>query len=403
MLSYADPDGTLIFEDTDLSRLKTSYVYSEGGSKASMIDMELLNYISSLDEAAKAAFINTYLFNKSANIANLYIPIKRLRPQTEYTNFINAGIIGYPNGMSNESLSWSFKTMAVPTVTGISIGSVGEDYDIDKAIIIYGDYFYTNGMVKVWFNDTAAREVRVINENGKSHLKVYLPSGRDRLKPGMYNVTVKNSENHQQTLIGRFSVVKASDLPAPADGLRIKKQEVEGDVVETIGISEDTLRLSSRYANSSFIELHLDELMGEHVVSRKIKWEAFHGEKIKELYLNSRWADAVLYGVILKSHYSKDEIEIRTGRIPASLVQSLRLTLFNRTIKSNLIEVDGENFYVERLDLRIPYQQSSGDNLKVLRYDRSLRTWYEVPFVVNQIDQRVIVRNVQTGIFVVVE
>ena len=51
----------------------------------------------------------------------------------------------------------------------------------------------------------------------------------------------------------------------------------------------------------------------------------------------------------------------------------------------------------------MPFKESDGHNLKVLRFDPDTRQFYEQDFSVDQIEKTVTVRSYNPGIFVVVE
>ncbi|QGU00689.1 hypothetical protein SYNTR_2095 [Candidatus Syntrophocurvum alkaliphilum] len=400
-LTFDDPDEQLQLNNNFINRIGTSTVYSEGGSQANMIDADIINHMRILqneDEEELDEFVENYIFNREDDKTYLFIPVRPLRPQTTYEATIRSNIVEYADSKGNEETRWPFTMMAVPMVTGVSVGSVGEDYSSDFYIEIRGDYFYED-TVQVYFGDTRADKVRVKDD----FLKVYLPTGRDRLEPGTYDILVTNHDDYEQTLYGQFSVVKSSELPPPRDGERVKYSDRNMEVIETVKRSEDTIELSSRYSNRNYIELDLDDLMGPNVRSRKITYEGYRGDRTRELETLSQWADVTLHGVTLSTTERRDDIEIRLGRAPASVTQNLRSHLRNQDLKSDFIEVGGENFRTDRIDLRIPYQNSDGEKIKVLRYDEMLRSWYEVPFTINRLDQNVTIQNTKPGIFVVVE
>lgn len=404
-LTFENIGGGLSLTDDALNALRRSTVSSQGGSQQSMMDLDFLQYIEGLDEDARKAFINTYLFKKDGGNACLFIPINPLRPQTTYDVYISSGIVKYPKGRSNDPVQWSFSTTAYPQVSGISLGSVGEDYDADDPILVTGDHFYTGGSIQVLFNDTPARRVEVVNEKGKCYLKVYLPSGSNRLKAGVYNVTVinKGEGKYKETLYGQFSVIAAAKGTVPEDGKHIKDRPREGDVIASVNSSEDTLELNSHYTNRSYLELDLDELMGETSWQRKIVYDAYRGDRIGELKLISNCATVSLFGLGPNTSYRNDKIEIRTGRAAPIQAKSLITKLGRMQTCSDVIELTGKNFGVERVAVAIPYRNAGDKPLKVMRYDEYGRCWHEVAAGIDRVNQIAIAANTRPGYFVVVE
>ncbi|HZK44346.1 MAG TPA: hypothetical protein VFC73_08725, partial [Syntrophomonadaceae bacterium] len=368
-------DGDLRLTGNAFNSLRSSAVHSAGGSLANIIDIDFLNKAEKID-----SYMSKYVFVKDGNEAHLFIPIKPLRPQTNYQVKINDNIVHYFGGSSNKAENWSFTTMAVPTITGLSLGSVNEDYDVSKPIIIAGDYF-DSASITVKFNDIYAYRVKVQNNGDNPHLQVYLPRGRDRLKPGIYNVTVmkNNNDNYSQTLYSSFSVVGTSSLPIPQDGVRVKKDSRFGDVIESVKTSSNTLLLKPNY-NWNYIDLNLDELMGENVLARKIKFTG-NWQNNTWLYTTSKWANIAVYKLRPSTYsYNIEDIELRLGRVEPTLIPTLKRNMINTPIKSEFIEVGGENIDFERIDVEIPYFNSDGQRIRVLRYDETYRQWFEQPF-----------------------
>ncbi|NLB87954.1 MAG: hypothetical protein GX790_01815 [Syntrophomonadaceae bacterium] len=397
-------DGDLRLTDNAFNLLRSSTVYSSGGSIANLIDTDFLSKAEETD-----GYVSKYIFVKEGDVAHLYIPVKPLRPQTNYQVRINPNIIYYFggnnfDGSGNKAESWSFGTMAVPTVTGLSIGSVGEDYDVSEPIIITGDYFDSDN-ITVRFNDTYAYRVNVHNSDTGSYLEVYLPRGRDRLEPGVYDVTIlkNNHENYSQTLYSSFSVVKASSLPVPQDGIRVKTDSRLGDVVQSVKTSSDTLLLKSSSSRQGYLYLDLDKLMGENVLVRKIEFPN-NWRNITSLSTTSKWVNATLYNLRLDSSlYGTDDYELRLGRVDPNLIPTLKRGMINTAVKSEFIEIGAEGLTFDKIEVEIPYVNSDGQRIRVLRYDETFRQWYEQPFTKDLLNSRVHFSATQGGIFVVVE
>ena len=138
--------------------------------------------------------------------------------------------------------------MAVPSISerSVVVQSVVEDYNVTEPIIIYGKYF--DSYVDVFFNDVRAYRTRVYEDEQKKYstkerdniyyveededsedddsndvdqyLEVYLPRGRNKLKPGLYNITIENSRDHSVELYGVLSVVPRSRSRVPTENNR---------------------------------------------------------------------------------------------------------------------------------------------------------------------------------------
>ncbi|MBS3969920.1 MAG: hypothetical protein KGZ94_07380 [Clostridia bacterium] len=291
-------------------------------------------------------------------------------------------------------------TMAMPHVTSISPGSVTRNYDSEMPIIISGDFF-NHETVNVYFGSTRAHSVYVA-DNG-SYLEVYLPSGSRRLEPGLYDVSVINTANHETIARGAFSVIdEGSHLPN--DQYRVKQEIRQGDVISSLKTSEDTLIISSRYRDARILDFNLDELMGEEVLIRKIEFEGSSGDRIGELAARSKGADITIFGLSASGTARGDKAVISLGRVEPFLAQSIQGRLWDKSIRSDLIQLTGENFRFDRARITIPYRNTSGYNLKVLRYNELTRRWYNVDnYTVSFIDRRVVLQTFNPGIFVVVE
>lgn len=221
-VSFDNKDNNLSFDYlTGITKLKDfTTVYSDS-SNVSMVDIEFLNDIDSMDSEKKKLFVERYIFRKdTANKKSyLYIPIKPLMSHMTYSVTLGQGIVYTDKGQGNDSLTWNFNTMAIPSVAekDVEVQSVIEDYDVNEPIIITGKFFY-GPAVEVYFNDVRAHRVRVIEDDeGEEYLEVYLPRGRNKLDPGLYDITVENSYNHSKWLYGTLSVVSEAEGRMPVE------------------------------------------------------------------------------------------------------------------------------------------------------------------------------------------
>lgn len=406
-VTFEDEFGKLEFNpQLGLSLMRNSRVFPKGSSHANLIDFQFLNIIQALDPAQRDEYINNYLFKKEPlnKKAHLYIPVKLLNPQTVYDVIINSHIVvlGGDNlfPVGNELLAWSFATMGIPHITSISPGSVNRYYDSSIPIVITGNFFNYE-TVHVFFGNTRARSVYVSQDG--TYLEAYLPIGSRRLEPGLYDVYVINTVNHETIAHGALSVVEEG-THVPNDQYRVKQEIRQGDVLSSLKTSEDTLVLAANYRNARTLEFDLDELMGEEVLIRKIEFEGRSGDRIGELAAKSKWADITVFGLAPVSTARGDKTVLRLGRVDPFLEQLLRGRLWDKNIKSDFIQLTGKNFRFDRASVALPYRNAKGDNLKVLRYDEPTRRWHYVEHItVNFIDRRVVFQTFNPGIFVVIE
>ncbi|PAB56328.1 Ig-like domain-containing protein, partial [Anaeromicrobium sediminis] len=197
-VTFNDIDNTLKLNKDNLNAIN---IHSLNGSE-NVLDKVFMNSIISDTEKT-----NKYIYvkNESSNEVTIYIPILKLSSNNSYVLDIPSNLVYYggaDNVIGNESVSFNFKTKDIPNIDKISIGSVPEDYD-DYDIYIYGKYFSSD--VEVYFNEEKARDVDWIDDKT---LKVELPSDLD---VGIYDVIIKNGENHKATMYGSISIIQEGD------------------------------------------------------------------------------------------------------------------------------------------------------------------------------------------------
>jgi len=234
-VSFDDVEQNLSFDDLNgLMKLRDfTNVYSDSSS-VSVVDIEFLNDIHSMEAEEKKELIETYIFRKdSANKrAYLYIPVKPLMSHMSYSVTLGQGIVFNEHGNGNDTVAWRFNTMAIPSLAekDVFVQSVIEDYDINEPIIITGKFFYSP-TVDVYFNNERAYRVRTLeNEAGEEYLEVYLPRGRNKLDPGLYDITVENSYSHSRWLYGALSVVSEADRRIPVEESKYSTTTSFGEV-----------------------------------------------------------------------------------------------------------------------------------------------------------------------------
>lgn len=346
--------------------------------------------------------VSGYRTNKSI----LYIPIvEKLKDGQTYEVLIPAStVVEYSDVTTggNRGYKWTFDTNYLPKADRLYEGSVPEYYDEDYPIVIEGSMFNKNTVVR--FRHSSGRtyypyDVEIIDDN---KLYIYLPI-RPRLPVGLYDLIISNGDNYNTEMVyGVFSVVEEGDY-VPNEEYRIKSESYLGTVKEIKKISIDVLELNPRRANSSLLEIDLDELMGTETWARNIEYPANWRDTLGTLILKSKWANIEIYNLRLKDDAEERYIILRTGRAEPALADSIKMKLIGYSIKSNLIEVSGENFEFSWLLIEIPYFESDGINLKMLRYDELTRQFVEVPAAVEFVDGKVIGYTDKPGIFIVVE
>jgi hypothetical protein len=231
---------------------------------------------------------------------------------------------------------------------------------------------------------------------------VYLPDKSDRLEPGTYKIIVENDENHKITVeFDTLSVIKKGDF-APAENKKIIKDDSKGKVEQDMKVSEDTLILSSSYKNKSSLELDLDEIMGEDTLVRKIKYEGSKSSLYSNLNTKSKYADIDIYNLRPVDYDRDKDFVVSLGRVEPLVIDSIKNKLRSAHIVSDFIQVTGDNFTFDNINIKIPYEYA-GEDTKVLRYDEEMRNWYSVPFSIDRADKNVYIKSSRQGIFVVVD
>lgn len=402
---YKDSDGTYyltaIFDDLDGSielyngnKTPSGFTLYADGSSENLIDDS-----KEIKIEYKSSYKKTYM----------YIPIKeKLELNTKYDWYVPENIV--ENGALNESgekllngpKSFSFSTTPMPTVSRIVDATVGEDYDEDEPIILEGGMFYSGG-VEVYFENEFGdkeRAERVVIDGRIA--KVYLPDGSDRLEPGTYKIMIENDDNHKTVIeFDTLSVIKKGEF-VPGEDKKIIKDDSKGKVEQNMKVSEDTLILSSSYKSKSSLELDLDEIMGADSVVRKIKYEGSKSSIHSNLNMKSKYANIDIYNLRPIDYDRDKDVVASLGRVEPLVIDSIKNKLRSVHVVSDFIQVTGDNFTFDNVNIKIPYEYA-GDNINVLRYDEEMRNWYTVPFSIDRADKNVYIKSSKKGIFVVVD
>ena len=161
--------------------------------------------------------------------------------------------------------------------------------------------------------------------------------------------------------------------------------------------------LDRRYTDRKSLELDLDEIMGQQVLTRKIRFEGRRNDRIGTLETYSKWADITLHDIGIDDYRSDETADVILGRVEPLLAQGLRQRLGRTKVKSEFIQVLSQNVRFSSFSTTMPYKESDGDNLRLLKYDPDTRQFTEQDFSVNRIEKTVTFRSSSPGIFVVVE
>ncbi|WIV12252.1 hypothetical protein [Proteiniborus sp. MB09-C3] len=348
--------------------------------------------------------------------STITIQTKGLSPNTEYYINIGEGLVSLtvadPNDSSKTATAYTppvnieFTTRTFPQVDSIIVGSVTENYNEKEPIIIKGDFFVNTSYdyVTVYFNSTEAHDVDILSDKylEETYLRVYLPRGKNRLIPGTYDIVVSNGYDHETVLLSAFSVVEEGHH-LPNETERLNSTTRIGDVIESVNTSDTTLMLSSRYSNTTILQVDLDDILGQDTLIRRIKYEAHRGDNISWLVTRSKWADISFTHVRASTINRKDDVEIITGRVDPYTAQVLKEKLKGFEIKSDFINASGSGYYVSDITLSIPYRESDGKHLKALRYDETTRRWEDEFFYIDEVEKKVIITTNNKGIFVIIE
>lgn len=350
----------------------------------------------------------------------LRIPIEgELEENKKYEVKIPENLVEFTDVVTGGNLSykWTFETSFTPSTTTPFKGSVPEDYDEKYPIILSGNNFQSRS--DVYFVDSSGKEISAYSvdveiDTTGDIAKVYLPRGRNKLKVGLYDIIIENDRNHNGYYkYGVLSVVPRGEF-IPNEEFVQKSSDTkgntirEGDVKKYIKTSNDTLELSSRYTDYAEVELDLDEIMGEEVWSRNISYRGYRSDTINRLITKSKWSDITLTNVTLDTNSSNRDIIVRLGRTPVAIEDNIKKKIAGKIVKSNFIEVSGENYTASMLKLNIPFKESNGKNLKLLRYDEQTRRITEIKLDdrnIDNVNKKVSIElvNETRGIFVVVE
>ncbi len=406
-VTFYDENQSLDINDIDL--LKNIQVNPEG-TDSNFLDSSFITKIENIEDInERNEIIKELLFTKDGETATLYIPVNFFFFFFFFFFFYPPGNLFFPgDSQGNSTKTWSFMTSTEPVVSDVMIASISENYDEDQPIYIRGDFFYEDNISVYIAGERADRvyvkELKVL-DNGrevtKKYLEVYLPERSNRLKPGIHDIEVRNDSNHTTEVFGAISVVEGGEH-APREEYKVKKDVREGEVRGDNHLSEDTFILNNRYADDNYLKINLDELMGEEVLVKKIEYEGRKRDTLGILETTSVWGDISIFQLTIDNE-DKEELSLRLGRVEPSVATMLKNKLWDIKAKSEFIQITGKNYSFSKAVLSIPYKNSSGRNLKVLRYDEETRSFYDEKFSIDLVENRVRVESSNKGVFIIVE
>lgn len=343
----------------------------------------------------------------STNRFKVYIPlIDKLDDNQKYEVYIpEDSIVEYSDieTEKNRCYKWTFSTNYFPKAERLYEGSIPEYYDWNYPIVIDGSMFHDDTFVEFRnMNGKYYSPSSIDIRNNNSTMYIYLPRNR-RLPVGVYDIIVSNGNSYEtQMVYGVFSVVEEGDY-IPNEEYRVKDDSSKGMVKGNIGKSKDILELSSKYTDNRYLEIDLDELMGSNTWVRSIEYPISYRDSLGELRLKSKWVNVSINSLRLSNNYDERYIELRVGKVEPSMADILKKKLVGKNIKSNFIEVSGSNFDFTNLTIEIPYFDSDGSRLRILRYDESNRRFEDVPYIIDLINGKVKGMSSKPGIFVIVQ
>lgn len=344
--------------------------------------------------------------NGSNHEFTVYIPLtEKLKDGQKYEVFFpERTLVEYKDIATggNYSYEWGFDTNYFPKTERLYEGSVPEYYDYYYPIVIDGSLFTSLTTVRFQHSDGRWYEPYSVRVRDEETLYVYLPRNR-RLPVGTYDIVVTNRDGYEASLVyGVFSVVPEGEY-IPNEEYRIKREASMGIIKEMLGTSKDVLDLKSSYSDASILTIDLDEWMGTESWIRELQYRVRSYDRINTLHLASKWVHATLSDVRLQVGADSRDVTLRVGRVEPTVAGAIKPKIIGRSIKSDFIEVSGENFTFSSVTLDIPYVESDGRGLIALRYDEDLRNFYAIDCVVNPLEGTVQIVSSQPGIFVVIE
>jgi hypothetical protein len=400
---FSDPDEEgyyieIVFRNTDGRVGLINALASSSG---------ILVKVEGEDDGANLVDGNKNLrFTNTSNEFRVYVPLMDRPSDGQIYNVIipEKSVVEYkgPGKQGkNKEYKFTFETNYFPKADRLYEGTIPEYYDYDYPIIISGSSFHRN--TRVIFR---SMEGRLYSSDGEvirdKTLYVYLPK-RSKLPVGQYDIIISNGYNYETEIkYGVLSVVEEGKH-IPNEEYRVKYESSVGIVKEDIIVSKSILDLSYKNTNKTKLEIDLDELMGVDTWVRSIEHPTTWRDSLGNLILKSKWANGNITNLKLHKDAPENQIEFRVGRVEPAIADMIKKKIINNNIKSKFIEVSGANFDFDSMSIEIPYFESDGAGLKMLRYDETTRTIKQVDYTIDLINGRVVGTTNKPGIFVIVD
>lgn len=343
---------------------------------------------------------------KTSNEFRVYVPLMDKPSDGQIYDVVipEASVVEYTgqeNQGKNKEYKFTFETNYFPKADRLYEGSIPESYDYDYPIIISGSSFHRN--TRVIFRSMEGGIYRSDGEVIRDKtLYVYLPK-RSGLPVGQYDIIISNGYNYETEIkYGALSVVEEGKY-IPNEKYRVKDESSIGIVKEDIISSKSTLDLRDKNTNKTKLEIDLDQLMGVDTWVRSIEYPTTSRNSLGNLTLKSKWTNANITNLRLYKDTDKNQIELRVGRVEPAIADTIRKKIVNNNIKSNLIEISGTNFEFDSISIEIPYFESDGGRLRMVRYDEATRTIKQVDYTIDLINGRLVGTTNKPGIFVIVD
>ena len=279
-------------------------------------------------------------------------------------------------------------------------GSVPANYDMNEPIVLQGENLY--GIRSINFRSSSGKYYRAQWSYTFSSDKVFVHPPRERMKPGTYDIIIRRwNEDDLELKYGVFSVVENGEyIPNEAyDNLNTDRGEVKINREKNMA----EINLDRRFRNSRYLDLDLDHIMGAEILNKSVKYPIYSNYNLGQLRLYSRFGDIIIRNPKSVANPTGADIIISLSRLEPLYEDYLKTFLYEYNIKSNFIEVGGENLLFDNMTISIPFENSGDGNLKLIRYDEKNFQVEVIEATMDDINKRLRATTEKTGIYVIVE
>lgn len=279
-------------------------------------------------------------------------------------------------------------------------GSVPANYDMNEPIVLQGENLY--GIRSINFRSSSGKYYRAQWSYTFSSDKVFVHPPRERMKPGTYDIIIRRwNEDDLELKYGVFSVVENGEyipneayesLKTPRGEVTIKREE-----------SRAKLQLDRMVRNSRYLDLDLDILMGPDAYTRQVSYPIYSNYNLGQLRLYSRFGDVIIRNPRSVANPIGSDIIISLSRLEPIYEDYLKTFLYDYNIRSNFIEIKGENLLYDNMTISIPYENKGEGNLKLIRYDEDKFQAEVIEASIDEVNKRLRATTEKSGIYVIVE